>query len=70
MKSCEYVEKIPIYITHLGGIAIDPSEYAPGQPGAFFDEREVPCRLVADPDHKYCPRHELITLYEAEASKQ
>lgn len=57
MKQCEWITKTPIYIKQVGGMNIDRSEWENEQ-GAFLRYEEIPCRYVADPGHKYCPRHE------------
>lgn len=57
-KQCEWVDREPIYIKSIGGMAIDRSEWE-GDKGAFFRYKETPCRLVADAGHKFCPRHEM-----------
>lgn len=57
-KSCEWVDREPIYIKFIRGIKIDQSEWE-GDKGAFFRYRETPCRLAADAGHKFCPRHEM-----------
>lgn len=58
MKQCEWVTYTPIFATHIGGVKIDPSEYATSE-GAHLFSHEAPCHYVADPDKKYCPRHEM-----------
>lgn len=63
-KSCEWVDREPIYIKSIGGIAIDRSEWE-NENGAFFRYKETPCRLAADPGHKFCPKHELMADLEA-----
>jgi hypothetical protein len=58
MKQCEWVTYTPIFATHIAGVKIDPSEYATSE-GAHLFSHEARCRYVADPDKKYCPRHEM-----------
>lgn len=62
-KSCEWIDREPIYIKSIAGMAIDRSEWE-GDKGAFFRYRETPCRLAADSGHKFCPKHELQHLVE------
>lgn len=63
MKQCEWITRTPVYATHIGGVEIDPSEYATTAGAKLWDE-EVPCRYVADPGHKFCPRHELEAAFQ------
>jgi len=62
-RQCDHVTKKPIYIKSIDGMAIDRSEWE-DERGAFFRYEETPCQFVADPGHKYCPRHELEHLAE------
>lgn len=58
MKQCEWITREPVYIKRIGNFAIDPSEFE-NEHGAFLCNRESPCHYVADPGHKFCPRHEM-----------
>ena len=51
---CQYIAVEPDFWK-----GCDESEYY-DQRGAFLWNRESQCGLVADPGHKYCPRHELL----------
>jgi hypothetical protein len=62
-KSCEWIDREPIYIKRLGNFVIDRSEWE-GDKGAFFRYKETPCRFAADPGHKFCPKHEMQHLAE------
>lgn len=63
-RECQYITKTPVYITHIGGMAIDRSEWE-NENGAFFRYDEKTCPYIADEGEKFCPRHKL----EAEAAK-
>jgi hypothetical protein len=58
-KSCEWVDREPVYAKKLGSIAICPSEYE-NERGARIMDRETRCKLIADPGERFCPRHKLI----------
>ena len=64
-KSCEWIDREPVYIKRIGNFMIDRSEWE-NEDGAVFHYKETPCRLVADAGHKFCPKHELIALAESE----
>jgi hypothetical protein len=57
-KQCEWITHEPVYIKRIGNMVIDRSEWE-NEHGAFLCNRDIPCRYVADPGHKYCPRHEM-----------
>jgi hypothetical protein len=60
MKRCEHVTLCPCFMKN----GVDPSEYTDKR-GAFLWNAELSCGLVADPGHKFCPRHEAIELSAA-----
>jgi len=66
--SCQWVDREPIYSKKLGGITICPSEYV-NERGAHIMDSVTPCRLVADPGEKFCPRHKLMDAMRKEAHK-
>lgn len=63
-RQCQHIERVPIYIKRIGDFVIDKSEYE-NERGAFFRYEEIPCRLVADGGHQFCPKHELLNLVNA-----
>jgi hypothetical protein len=69
LKGCQYIERVPVYAKSIAGIAIDPSEFEHPD-GALIREKELPCRLVVDEGHTYCPRHELIMQHQAQTSSK
>lgn len=67
MKQCEWIKRIPVFMKSLGNFQIDRSEWE-NENGAFLCYQEIPCRYVADPGHKYCPRHEMEVAIQSEAA--
>lgn len=66
-RQCEWISQVPVYVKELAGFQIDESEFV-GPEGALLWNEEVPCRYVADPGKKYCPRHEMEAAMRTEAA--
>lgn len=66
-RRCQHITYTPIYATHIGSVRIDPSEYATTE-GAHLWDDETHCNYIADPGHKFCPRHEMELLLKTEAA--
>lgn len=57
-RRCQHVSKTPVYITHIGGVLIDRSEWE-NENGAFLRYDLKTCPYIADEGKMFCPRHEL-----------
>lgn len=66
-KQCEWIKRMPIYLKELAGFKIDKSEFV-GPEGVIREVKEIPCRYIADPGKKYCPRHEMEAAMRSEAA--
>jgi hypothetical protein len=68
VKQCEWITRTPVFVKSIGNIQIDRCEWE-NENGAFLWYEEIPCRYVADPGKKYCPRHEMeAAMQKSEAA--
>ena len=68
-RQCQWIDREPVYLKSIAGMAIDRSEWENEQ-GAFFRYKETPCRLIADSGHKFCPKHELVDVATIKAAER